>query len=85
MGVGSKWSRAPLDPNLLVLRVRADCGGPPFTAKLRVVVHYLPHQLLDHFRMTPSCWLVSSATVFAIASMDFIHRPQATVSPTAVS
>ena len=31
-----------------VLRVRADCGGRLFTAKLGVVVHYLPHQLFDH-------------------------------------
>ena len=31
-----------------VLRVRADCGGRLFTAKLGVVVHYLSHQLLDH-------------------------------------
>ena len=31
-----------------VLRVRADCGGRLFTAKLAVIVHYLPHQLLDH-------------------------------------
>ena len=31
-----------------VLRVRADCGGRLFTAKLGVVVHDLVHQLLDH-------------------------------------
>ena len=31
-----------------VLRVRADCGGRLFTAKLGVVVHDLAHQLLDH-------------------------------------
>ena len=31
-----------------VLHMRADCGGRLFTAKLAVVVHYLPHQLLDH-------------------------------------
>jgi hypothetical protein len=31
-----------------VLRVRAGCGGRLFTAKLGIVVHYLPHQLLDH-------------------------------------
>ena len=30
-----------------VLRVRADCGGRLFTAKLPVVVHYLSHQLLN--------------------------------------
>src|SRR5215471_13414161 len=30
-----------------VLRARADCGGRLFAAKLGVVVHYLPHQLLD--------------------------------------
>ena len=28
-------------------RARADCGGRLFTAKFGVVVHYLPHQLLD--------------------------------------
>ena len=31
-----------------VLRVRADGGSRLFTAKLGVVVHYLPHQLIDH-------------------------------------
>ena len=31
-----------------VLRVRADCGGRLFTAKLGVVVHNLAHQLLNH-------------------------------------
>ena len=33
---------------LSVLRARADCGGRLFTAKFGVVVHYLPHQLLNH-------------------------------------
>ena len=28
--------------------MRADCGGRLFTAKLGVVVHYLPHQMLNH-------------------------------------
>ena len=46
-GGGSKWSGAPLDPNLSVLRARADCGGRLFTAKLSVVVHDLAHQLLN--------------------------------------
>jgi hypothetical protein len=32
----------------LVLRVRADCRGHLFTAKLAVVVHNLVHQLLNH-------------------------------------
>ena len=41
--------RAPVDSETpSVLRVRADCGGRLFTAKLGIVVHYLPHQLLDH-------------------------------------
>ena len=31
-----------------VLRVRAECGSRLFTAKLRVVVHYLLHQMLNH-------------------------------------
>ena len=31
-----------------VPRVRADCGGRLFTAKLSVVVHNLAHQLFDH-------------------------------------
>ena len=30
-----------------VLRMRADCGGRLFTAKFGVVMHYLPHQLLN--------------------------------------
>ena len=39
------WNRS--EP-LSVLRIRADCGGRLFTAKLGVVMHYLAHQLLDH-------------------------------------
>ena len=31
-----------------VLRVRADCGGHFFTAKLAGVVHDFTHQLFDH-------------------------------------
>ena len=31
-----------------MLHVRADCGGRLFTAKLAVVVYYLPHQMFDH-------------------------------------
>ena len=31
-----------------MLRVRADCGGRLFTAKLAVVAHNLAHQLLNH-------------------------------------
>ena len=31
-----------------MLRVRANCGDPLFAAKLAIVVHYLPHQVLDH-------------------------------------
>ena len=38
---------------LSVLRIRADCGGRLFTAKLGVVVHCLSHQLLDHL-LTPA-------------------------------
>ena len=49
MGVGSSWSRRSSRPEPpSVLRVRADCGGRFFTAKLAVVVHYLAHQLLNH-------------------------------------
>ena len=49
MGAGSNWTWCSTRPEpLSVLRVRADWGGHPFTAKLAVVVHYLPHQLLDH-------------------------------------
>ena len=49
MGVGSNWpwcSSRSEPPS--VLRVRADCGGHLFTAKLGIVVHDLAHQLLDH-------------------------------------
>ena len=38
----------PVDPKPSVLHVRTACGGRLFSAKLGVVVHYLPHQLLDH-------------------------------------
>ena len=48
MGVGSNWPRPSRPERPSVLRVRADCGCRLFTAKLGVVVHYLPHQMLDH-------------------------------------
>ena len=48
MGVGSNWTRAHTRSELpSVLRVKADCGGRLFPAKLAVVLLYLPHQLLD--------------------------------------
>ena len=62
MGGGSIRNRAPSQS---VLRVRADCGGRLFTAKLGIIVHYLPHQLLDHLLADDRILL----TVFAIASM----------------
>ena len=49
MGVGSKFDPLPYSTEPpSVLRVRADCGGRLFTAKLAVVAHNLAHQLLDH-------------------------------------
>jgi hypothetical protein len=55
-------------------------------AKLGVVLHYLLHQLLDHCcRIMPSCWLVSSAAVFAIASMTSSASPVSTLSEPAVA
>ena len=60
-----------------VLRVRADCGGRLFTAKLGVVAH----QLLDHLLADePTCWLVSSATVFATASITSSASAVSTLS-----
>jgi hypothetical protein len=41
-----------------VLRVRAGCGSRFFTTKLGVVVHYLPHQLLDHLLADEAILLV---------------------------
>jgi hypothetical protein len=35
-------------PRRSVLRMRADCGSRLFPAKLAVIVHYLPHQAIDH-------------------------------------
>ena len=69
MAGGRIGPSAPVDPNApSVLRVRADCGGRLFTAKLGVVVHYRRIKCsITCWRMMPSCWLVSSATVFAIA------------------
>ena len=54
IGVGSKaWVAES------VLRVRADGSGRLFPAKLAIVVHYLPHQLLDHLladdTILPAC------------------------------
>ena len=31
-----------------VLRIRADCGGRPFTAKLGIIAHDCMHQVFDH-------------------------------------
>ena len=45
VGVGSNWTPCETPS---VLRVRADCGGRSFTAKLGVVVQNLAHQLLNH-------------------------------------
>ena len=60
------------EPKQSVLRVRADCGSRLFTAKLGVVVHICRINCsITCWRMKPSCWLVSSATVFAIVD-DFI-------------
>jgi hypothetical protein len=47
MGVGSNWPLCSGRPEPSVLHARADCGGRLLAAKLGVVVHYLPHQLLD--------------------------------------
>ncbi len=46
-----------------VLRVRADCGGRLFTAKLGVVVHNLAHQLLNHLLADD-----------AVLSLHLLHR-----------
>ena len=64
-----------------VLHLRADCGGRLFTAKLGVVVIICRINCsITCWRMTPSCWLVSSATVFAIASMTSSASPVSTLS-----
>ena len=48
-----------------MLRVRAGCGGRLFTAKLDIVVHYLPHQLLDHL-------LANGAALSAASMLDHL-------------
>ena len=40
------WGWGRIGP--VLKSTRADCGGHLFTAKLGVVVHYLPHQMLNH-------------------------------------
>ena len=47
-----------------VLRVRADWGSRLFAAKLVVVVHDLPHQLLDHLLADEPILLARHLTVF---------------------
>jgi hypothetical protein len=48
MGVGSNWSHRSVDPNCRhYFAFEPTGGGRLFTAKLAVVLHYLPHQLLD--------------------------------------
>ena len=76
MGVGSNWTCAQVDSEpTSMLRVRADCGGRLFPAKLTVVVHYLLHQLFDHL-------LADDAILLACQFCDFealLHGT--TVSP----
>ena len=72
--MGSNWTS--------VLRIRADCGGRLFTAKLGVVVHNLAHQLLNHLLADDA--LVSSATVFATASITSFASSVSTLSEPAV-
>ena len=49
MGEGRIAPAGPVDPERpSVLRVRTNRGSRLFAPKLRVVVHYLLHQLLDH-------------------------------------
>ena len=43
--------------------MRVDCKGRLFAAKLGVVLHYLPHQLLDHL-------LANGAILLACHSCD---------------
>ena len=47
MGAGQNVRSPVVAEPPSVLRVRAGCGGRPFTAKLPVVVHYLLHQVFD--------------------------------------
>ena len=47
-GVGSNWPGVQSSPTAVSASVRADCGGRLFTAKLSVVVRYLPHQMFNH-------------------------------------
>ena len=48
LGGRVKWPVSSRRQPMSVLRVRADCGGRLFAPKLRVVVHNLAHQLLNH-------------------------------------
>ena len=64
-----------------VLRVRADCGGRVFPAKLLVVMHDLPHKGIDLLAAGGRRLLAaSSATVFAIASITSSASAVSTVS-----
>ena len=72
-GGGVELARCQYPAAPSVLRGRADYRCRLFAAKLGVVIHNLAPQLLDHCRrMTPSCWLVSSATRLRDRVGDFI-------------
>ena len=68
----SNWSFATVDPNrrqCFALELTAEVASS--TTKFSVVVHYLRRINCSTTccRMTPGCWLVSSAAVIAIASI----------------
>src|ERR1700758_4348334 len=97
MGVGQIGPSAPTrsEPPS-VLGAGADCGRRLFTAKLTVMVHYLPHQLLDHFdRGTrcsgqkrdlgdPSLALSDGATVSGRDRLSRAAWPSPTVQPSRI-
>ena len=47
-GGGSNCPSAPVDPNPLSASRESRPRGRLFAAKLPVIVHYLPHQMLNH-------------------------------------
>ena len=125
---GSNWSPVSTRSEApSVLRVRADCGGHLFPAKLGIITHDCMHQVFDHLlpdravltlpplpvqrshgftRPTPRRGAECAPptvkplylqTYFRLAASGLrgkaatdnqslrLHRPQATVSPTAAS
>ena len=80
LGAGSNWTRAPLDPNrrqCFAFEPTSEVASSRRNSASSCIIWYCS---ITCWRMKPSCWLVSSATVFAIASMTSSASAVSTLS-----